>query len=355
MKKLILFISVSLLFSFAGKTNPIHPPFHGLSELKVYEDSTQWELELCFKYDWESWADSLNDFCLIVLDDTVNFNSNQPIIYGEALVVGIEDLSGPLYLDNDGGSLKLGFLDGSYLYDDISEILYGEPYSYFLYVPGENQSIANSWGEGWGLENNPSIGHSPYYNSTRISSLSGHVYDALGKGIPDLKVYAYGCRYTDSAGYFKFSYLPLRRYELTIYDTTPWPYYNKLCQDTISPQIDSINYYEYHLDTIYVNREEITIDEQPQLSLSAFPNPFSSNLNIRINSNKPLRQDDVYVKLYDLSGQLIRSERINSPYITEVEMSWNLSAGFPSGSETYLLALEGDDGVLASQKLVYQK
>lgn len=349
MKKLILIISISLLFSIAGKSNPIHPPFHGMSELKVYEDSTKWELELCFKDDWESWADSLNEFFLVFLDDTAYFNSNQPIIHGEVLLVGIEDLSDPLYLDNDGGTLKLCFIH--IITIDISEIRYGEPY--FLYVPDETQSIARLHNGFWGLENNPSMGQSPYYNSTRISSLSGHVYDALGKGIPDLKVYAYGIRYTNSEGYFNFSNLPLKRYELSIYDTTPCPSI-KLCQDTISPQIDSINYYEYHFDTIYVNREEITIDKQPQLTLSAYPNPFSSNVNIRITSNKPLRQDAVYVKLFDLSGQLIRLERINSPYITEVEMSWDLS-GLSSGNGTYLLVLEGDDGLVASQKLVYQK
>ena len=170
--------------------------------------------------------------------------------------------------------------------------------------------------------------------------VSGPTY-AYSPSIPELV--------TDENGEFTTDQMFSKHYWIKIYVDGQEELFT-----TLDIEPDSANYFEFMLDSLYVGANEIVMDE-PIVSMDVSPNPFNRkmDISIKVSNSKQINQSEI--KLFDLHGNMLKSSKINSPYLVDVDIHWASMSDIVSGSGIYLLVFEVDGKILASQKVVYQK
>lgn len=94
---------------------------------------------------------------------------------------------------------------------------------------------------------------------------------------------------------------------------------------------------------------------KPKISMIVNPNPFNRNLDINIHITKTILIKSSKLKLFDLDGNLIKSTTINSPNLNDIDIHWETMDEIIKNSGVYLLSLEVEDKIVASQKVIFQK
>ncbi|HMB92340.1 MAG TPA: T9SS type A sorting domain-containing protein, partial [Rhodothermales bacterium] len=93
-----------------------------------------------------------------------------------------------------------------------------------------------------------------------------------------------------------------------------------------------------------------TEDEQPasgKTTLTAFPNPFNTQVTVKAKLADPMNASEITVQIYNVMGQLVRTLRISeSGFVEELTLTWNgeSDTGQLVASGTYFLVLTTPSG-----------
>ena len=364
MKKLLIVLAIvfqsGLVFS-----NPIMlPPI--ISEL-YWDADGNWSMELVFNEYYEYYS-SLDELSLVCNGDTSAFVSGIPIVFDQPMVVTKNDLVYPFEILIDSGFVLLldneylnplgwGMMFGNYEGSRITPATFGQSIVYQRFWLQDVQEETF-----WLVkETQPTIGSLPFSCQTR-EDFSGIVLDTFLIPVPDAHIkYAYDSDYenayspsipiliSDENGEFSTKQMFCKEYTIMIYVDGQR---ELITFANIEP--DSANYFEFILDTLNVGISTANFVE-PKVTLTARPNPFNRQLDIHIQMNRSSPVNSPKVKLFDLNGNLVKHTDINSPYLNDISIHWGQIDELEIGPGVYLLVLEVEGKILATQKLVFQK
>jgi len=363
MKKFIVAFAF-LILSVSVFSNPIMlPPV--ISEL-YWDENGDWTMELIFNEGLDYYS-SLDELSLVCNNDTSAFVSGIPIVIGQPLVVSSADLVSPFDIPIDSGFVFLmdseyqdplgwGMMFGHYDGSRISPASYGQSIVYQRFF------LQDVLEETYWLvkETTPSIGSLPFTCQTR-ANFSGTVLDAMLTPVPEASIkYTFGSSnenayspsipvlITDEKGEFATDQMFCKEYTIMIFVDGQR---ELITSAKVEP--DSANNLEFLLDSLYVGVKKIE-DVKPGVSITARPNPFNGRLDIHVQTNNNTVVKSSAVKLFDLNGNLIRKTDIHSPYLNNVDVHWELMNKSEMKAGLYLLVLEVEGELVASQKLVFQ-
>lgn len=356
------------MFSFGvTKANPVIPP-PVISE--IYFDSTGWFIEL--SYGMFIGNDSLR---LISTNDTAyltkgNYGS------GDIRIVSQDSLWTPFLLLQSVDIIKLEIFSYPSSWIQIEEICWNNPncssvYNCNVNSPLFGQSLVwqmissgmvifNYW---LVKANYPTPGFNDYYTSAR-GNFCGYLHDYTGKPIEKVVLKYCPAEYlinsilpkveTNPVGYFSKDMFA-KHYDISFcYNSYP---YDLIIDTTVSIIIepDSINYYEFILDTLLTGIEvnPIKID----YSLSAFPNPTTGETTISFELPENYHFSKALIKIYNTIGEIksiIPVEPNNSQNIYSVRWdNTNSIHRLPSG--LYFCKLELDGNKVATTKIILSR
>ncbi len=366
MKKVI--ISLLLLFSLGlVKANPISlPPV--ISEFYLVNDST-WYLELFF--DPVYYPDTtLDGYQIITSTDTVQFFNGIHFLSGNIVVITQDSMQHHLSVHRTGDFIRIE-KDGMY----IDEIGFGNNMYSMIDSPFPGQSIVNyAYGcfDTFNMqpatyykpvkENIPSIGLNPFQASVYMGNFTGKVFDLNHNPITGIKIGNPANYYepsgtcnveftglTDSSGGFNF-YIRSGRHYVRIYTLSAI-----LLDTAVNIEPDSVNYYEFVLDTL-LNR--ITFNSiYHNYLLSCYPNPSNGRTTITFDLQKNIQDLNPLIKIYNSTGEIIKILPIDfSGKERKYSVEWDGKSYDNSvASGVYYYNLELDGKKVATNKLVITK
>ena len=364
MKKFIVVFALIIL-SISVFSNPIMlPPV--ISEL-YWDENGDWSIELVFNDELDYYS-NLDELSLVCNNDTSVFVSGIPIVFGQPMVVSSDDLVNPFDIPIDSGFVYLidneylnplgwGMLFGHYEGSRISPALYGQSIVY------QRFELCDINEETYWLvkETQPSIGSLPFTCQTR-ANFSGTVLDAVLTPVPEASIkYTFGSSnenayspsipvlITDENGEFSTDQMFSKEYTIMIFVED-----QRELITFVNVEPDSANNYEFLLDSLYVGIKKIN-DIKSGVSMTALPNPFNRHLDIHIQTNSNTIVKSSAVKLFDMSGNLIKKTDINTPYLNDVDVHWGQMNESEMKAGLYLLVLEVEGEFIATRKLVFQQ
>lgn len=361
MKKHLVAILFMLLTGSVFSNPVIMPPV--ISE--IFWDENGWTMELFF--DDMFYCNNLNELTLICNEDTSAFKTGIPIVLNQPMVVTKDDLIEPFELPISGGYIDI--LETASLFPITEPLIYGDNAGSRISAVLQGQSIVNQkfthYYEDdyyfWLVkETQPSIGELPFTCQTR-ANFSGKVVDKFLNPVPIANInYIFQninqiyfpttpTLITDENGEFSTDQMFCREYTVRIYVNNEVELFTNL---DVEP--DSANYFYFQLDTVYDGVNENVIIEQ-KFSMNVSPNPFNRNLNINIQMTKNSLVKSSKLKLFDLTGNIVKSTSINSPYLNNIDIYWKAMDEVVANAGIYLLALEVEGKIVASQKVIFQK
>jgi hypothetical protein len=360
MKRLAI-ISAMLLFSVSVFSNPLPPP-PVISEL--YWDESGWTMELYFlmaPYE----INNLDELLMVCNGDTSAFNPGIPVELWQIIVVTSEDLVEPMDIPVEGGMIQFfytedlwpindGFVYGNYPSSRVTAVEPGQSLVTQKFITIDERGM-----EFWVVkEMQPSIGTMPFTCQTR-ANFSGLVLDKAGLAVPDASIiYTYTDTenfdppipeiITGEEGTFSTDQMFCREYSIKVYVDGQM---ELITQVNIEP--GSANYYEFALDSLYVGTPDDLIEQK--VSMSAGPNPFNQKLHIYIEMDQRYFSTPARLKLVDLKGNILKSTDVHSPYLHNVDIYWEYLDQVIVNPGIYLLMLEVEGDILATQKVVFQQ
>jgi len=371
MKKIILlFTFLSLIVSSNVKANPIVlPPV--ISEFYIVNDST-WYLELVITHNYYSNTISLKGFHIESLSGSSVFKHEISVTLDSIIIITQDSMQSPLHFNRNGDYIYIkdstGFINDKIYFGNIS----GAQIS----APSTGQSIVNlansCWDSNEGAsavqyylvkDNNPTIGYNAFKPSSAIGTFKGIVYDNGHHPVEGIKVgdsyridngpsylcaNFFGYDLTDSSGSFISNEYSVRRY-IQIYYKPSRVFINSLIM--IEP--DSINYYEFTIDTLLTGIHAFSLKNN--YSLQIFPNPGSENFTFQITAPE-LNYSNGLLKIYNIEGELVNIIPVNKTHDSFASVSWNGKGRYnelPSG--IYTCSFEINGNTVASQKLIIKK
>ncbi len=364
MKKHIITLLFVLLTGLVFSNPFILPPV--ISEL-YWDDAGNWSMELVFNV-YPNYNNNLDGLSLVCNDDTSAFVTGIPIVLDQPIVITKDDLLIPFEILIDSGFVFLvdndyqnllgwGMMFGDYEESRVTAVAYGQSIVYQRFWLQDVQEETF-----WLVkETQPTIGSLPFSCQTR-ADFNGIVLDTFLIPVPDAHIkYAYDSDYenayspsipiliSDENGEFSTYQMFCQKYTVMIFVDSQR---ELITHVNIEP--DSANYYEFILDTLNVGINTETYVE-PKVSMTTRPNPFNRNLDIHIQMNSSSTVNSPIVKLFDLNGNLVKSSDINSPYLNNLDIHWGEMDELEMSPGLYVLVLEAEGKILASQKLIYQK
>jgi hypothetical protein len=367
MKK--LFIVIIMMFTLgATKANPIVPP-PVISEFYIVNDST-WYVELVFQQYYYCYP-NLDGFQIISSSGSSLIKNGISITADSILVLTQEDLQSPLNFNRSGDFIFIN--DG---YWNIDEIRFGNFEGAQISSPEYGQSLVNygfhclEYGSEPKTEyylvkdSDPTIGILPYETSNAMGTFTGFVYDETHHPIPGL--------YLGNSDYFNVpSSVCGNIFSTTI--TNPDGSYmvpefshwcrvefffqpsDVLCDTVINIEPDTINYFEFNLDTLMTNVLQNSF--QTDITLSCFPNPTTGETTISFGIPSDGHVAKALLKIYNSDNEMIRILPVNIDNSqNQYAVKWDGSGGqsiVPSGM--YYCTLELDGRKVATHKIIVAK
>lgn len=351
--------------------NPMVPP-PMISE--IYFDSTNWFIELSSPIYWG--YDSIR---MISHSDTA-YLSLGDLLPGQVRIITQDSLQTPFQFNRIGDVIML---QEYYPPDDwvtIEQVCWGtcSCISYFecnVNAPLSGQSLVMQEIQYYGTyvdywlvkDNSPSLGTNTYQATSR-GTFCGYIRDHAGNPINNIllrycpaKMLLYNNAdltpvVTNSNGYFSNTYLFARNYNIIFCNNSP-PY-NSIIFDTIisiTIEPDSINYYEFIIDTILTGIK--VTPTQKNFSLTTFPNPTIGETTISFEIPKGLYYSKALIKIYNSKSEIISILPVNtSSSQNKYLVKWNsVSSNNYSASGIYYYNLELDGQKVASNKIILTK
>jgi len=135
-----------------------------------------------------------------------------------------------------------------------------------------------------------------------------------------------------------------------LFSFNPWFALDTIVSITIEP--DSINYYEFILDTLLTGIEVTAYKKE--FSLSTYPNPTTGETTISFEIPGGVHYSKALIKIYNSNGEIINIIPVNtSSHKEKYSVKWNMDTEIPSGMYFYKLELDGIK--VASNKIILTK
>ncbi|MCD6112969.1 MAG: T9SS type A sorting domain-containing protein [Bacteroidales bacterium] len=354
-KKKLLIILFILFSSLLIKANPvISPPI--ISELYVSKYyGYNWEMELVNSGNY-----SLDDMYITSSTDTAFFKSGITFEPGETITINQSDLVSPLFIDIEGDEVTIYYID--WPISDFPFIFGNYPNSK-ISSPYNGQSLVNQKFHNYGdddfwwivKERHPTFGRNAFITSTR-GLFKGFVYDALHKPISNVNLkYSYYSNsnfwiepyisvvYTNENGYFESNLMFCRKFNLCV------NYKNITYLDTlISIEPDSVNYFEFTLDTLFVGLNDF--NSKNNISIKNYPNPFNQKTTISAEMPKNKKNSNVLIKIFNLQGEMIKIIPVNNSSNNDIKVTIDKNK-LDLSSGTYIYTLEIGHKKIATNKM----
>ena len=363
-------VVLMLLFSIGFlKANPISlPPV--ISEFYLVNDST-WYLELYF--DVSYYSDTILDgYQLTTSSGSALLKYGIHIYPWEPIVITNDSLQNNLNIYRAGDFIRI---EKTIPYSQwVDEIGFGNS-QYSFHSPIQGQSIVNlaygcfDWDNQYGInyklvkDNFPNIGES-FTAYEFMGTFSGKIYDLMHNPINGIiisnnhNMYNYSDSYcsidfnhvvTNSLGEFNVC-LKSGLHYVELFTTT-----NLLIHTWVFIEPDSVNYYEFIIDTILDN---VKLNSIPQdFSLSGFPNPSDGKTTFSFEFPENLHYSSSLIKIFNSNSEIIRILPIDiSSKLNKYSVEWDgkcYDNSITSGIYYYNLELDGRK--VASNKLVIIK
>lgn len=337
-------------------------------------DSTHWYLEVVFKH-YGGWPDhhTLNGCKIITSAGTFYFKDWIHVTNDSILVLTQDSLKNLLKINRSGDHLTIKDSAGNWL----DELYFGNVAGSKISFPRLGQSIVNYAYECFSggpdteyhkvKDNHPTIGFNAFkpYNLkgvTTSGTFAGIVYDNMHSPVPGIHLghmyYNVPCGssaacgnffcsvLTDSAGTFN---IPERsgRYLVQIFFKTS----NVLADSVINIEPDSINYYEFTIDTLLTGINPVSAKKE--IALSCFPNPSTGETMISFEIPAGRHYSQALIKIYNSIGEIVRILPVT---LGRSSVKWNgLTADNSSANGIYSCTLELDGQKTASSKIIIAK
>jgi hypothetical protein len=152
---------------------------------------------------------------------------------------------------------------------------------------------------------------------------------------------------TDSTGSFS-----IQEYCITYYTELFFQSGQVLMDSIVNIEPDSVNYYEFTLDTLLTGIQTVAIETG--IHFSCFPNPSSGETSITFSLPSGRHFSKALIKIYDLDGEIVRilpldQNASNNNY----SVNWDgLCYDNFAASGIYFCKLELDGQKVASDKIV---
>ncbi len=369
MKKLLVLL---LLMQSIGttKANPIPvPPV--ISEFYMVNDST-WYLELVFPQS-PYFGSNFDGFRLESSGGSCLFKNGITITADSIIIITQDSLQSLLHFNRSGDYIAIKN-ESDYL---IEEIYFGNISNSMIAAPLIGQSLVrmaySCYSVSYGFEtdyylvkdNNPTIGYDPFQVSSAKGIFTGKVFDLAHNPVPGIKVgniyYITGpgpsvCEnfykyfITDSTGSFSSEEFSSQR-TVDVFAS----FSTDLLDTLITIEPDSINYYEFTIDTLLTGIESNSF--QGAVSLSCYPNPSTGEtyFTFAMKSNK--HYSKALIKIYDPNGEIVRMLPVNiSDKQDTYTVKWDGICYYnAAASGMYYCKLELDGKEAATQKIIIAK
>src|ERR1035437_1106025 len=373
MKKIFTLFLLTCSIGFM-KANPIAPP-PVISEFYLV-DSSHWYLELVFLPPYN--FTTLNGFKIVTSSGTFYLKNGIHIIQDSIIVITQDSLQTLLQINRNGDFIKI--LDSAMTGNGypMDQLYFGNISGSQISAPKQGQSIVKyGYTCAYSMtptviycfvkDNHPTIGFNAFkpfnaIGTTTRGTFSGIVYDYVHqpvKGIHVGNVYytipcgvsacqTYFCSaLTDSTG--KFS-LPeySGRYGVDVF----FKYSRIFVSTTVNIESDSINYYEFTIDTTLTGVNTYSL--QKKIDLICSPNPSTGETTISFGMPAGRHYTKALIKIYNSNGEMVRilPVSINSSQI-QYAVKWDgLCSDNSAASGIYFCNLELDGQKVASNKII---
>ncbi len=379
MKKIVTILFVLLAFNLL-KANPLVAPLPPIISEIYFDSSGNWIIELSTSgyYDFVN----LDNLRLISSSGTAQFKTG--IAVNDSIICVTQDsMQSPLYFDKNGDFVNIQQYIGSWIdFDLIDPVYFGNYTNSYINQPFPGQSLimvesTDPWGSSFihflAKDNTPSLG-SNLYNTDSRGTFSGYIYDSLNNPIPYAKIEYFFNAYNyynsdyydvdlfffyeiiaDQNGFFEDTLMYGRNYEIKIYADS-LNMYDTIITITIEP--DSVNYYEFVLNSelLFVNVENALIKKD--FSLISYPNPFNSETTISFNLPAPINFSRAIIKIFNIQGEIVRILPVNisDKNAERYSVIWDGQGNNNSlSSGNYYYTLEIDGKKVVTNKMLLMK
>ncbi len=359
------FFIIFLIFNLNIKTysNPIMPP---PIITEIYFSPGGWSIELYFAEIFYDDQD-LSNYRMVGLYDTAQFLA-RTCPAGEAFDVTQDDFASTFTINPEGDFLHLQtFYNGEWLDIDYWGIGFGNISQFHMTgAPLGDESIAyqyfyDSSGEGdfWIVKEKPNSIGSYAFDVNKRAAFSGYVLDRVNEPLPDIKL-EYCPEYfhyyttpsvpvimTNTQGYFHTEYMFCRNYTMKFYHD------GQLLSDTnIVIEPDSLNYFEFKLDTLLTGINE-NVGTVPHFLIRNAPNPCSNLTEFIIEISQINHNQAGVIKIYNDEGIIVDIIPVEMT-AGKQEISYDTSAkSLPNG--VYPCKLEIGHQCKASAKMIISR
>ncbi|HOZ30227.1 MAG TPA: T9SS type A sorting domain-containing protein [Bacteroidales bacterium] len=156
------------------------------------------------------------------------------------------------------------------------------------------------------------------------------------------------CTITDENGHFSVDELSCMHHIDIFYFNFESIVY---ADSTINIEPDTDNYFEFHLDTIFSEKQSISIN--PMLTFEAFPNPTDNEISFNIQFINNRFPNHVLIKIYNLSGEIVKIIPVKDNLGNTTTVTWDCNRQNMSiCSGQYICKLEFDGKIQAETKLI---
>jgi hypothetical protein len=365
-KTLILFVA---LFSIGfTKANPIVPP-PIISEFYIVNDST-WYLELLF------WRISNNPLNIKITSSSGSSLIKHPILLtSDSLIVLTQDsLKSYLHFNRNGDYIIINDSMG-YSYD---RLYFGNIPNSRISAPLIGQSIVNMANSCWDTyenapwteyilvkDNHPTIGFNAFKPIDATGTFKGIVYDRGHKPVPGIYIGRTSSYYhepssvcgnyfktgiSDSSGKFNIEEYSVN-YSVKLFFKP-----SKIWVDsTINIEPDSINYYEFTIDSLLIGIKSNNI--KTNFNLACFPNPTTGVTTISFTLPEGRHYSKALIKIYDSNGEIVRILPVNTyDFQQQYMIKWDgLCFDNNDASGIYYCKLELNGQKVATNKIIIAK
>lgn len=362
MKKQILSLVATLIFSIYSFSNPIMPES---IIAEVYFENDEWFLlidnEFLWIYEIENF-ENLQIYCsngLLDIKDDFLPDSTQMFT-----ILTNDDLYTPIEILKTGDFLQSFLTNSIYGTIEFTYLEWNDVLPSPVCGPSEGQSLSiigilvgeydYEW---WLVKNSAPLINGGGGSYSEFGSFSGYIYDQNNVPVEGATIQYIDPFYqqqfwtyfdtliTDNNGYFELEYLPARNYFIShIYlDNQQFE-----IEEYVSIEPESLNFNEYVIDYTVGYQNEKDIQD---IEINNYPNPFFKTTQFIINTGNKINLDDVSIYIYDLNGRIVSIAPVRSisGIDDRITCFWNNSTNLPSGN--YIYHLLQNENVLAFNKM----
>lgn len=365
MKKILILFTLCFSIGFTN-ANPIPmPPV--ISEFYLINDST-WYLEIVIP-SMLYYNTNFDGMRIETSSGESFFKNGIALTLDSIIIITSDSMQSAVYVNRDGDFIRILSNGGG----EMDCIYFGSNSWSQITAPSPGQSIVNYQYECYSFslelstihylvkDNSPSIGYNPFLPTDALGTFCGHVYDSGLNPVNMINIGYHTCYFasqsicdcytgtahTDSTGFFS-----IQEYSRNHFVEIYFQPYNVLGDSYINIEPDSMNYYDFILDTLLVGSN---LNEFGQKTgLSCYPNPSNCETTISFSLPQTRRNMSALIKIYKPDGEMVTIlpvELCGNLYSYSVIWNGRYYDNTPAQG-IYFCKLEIDGQQIATSKLI---